>query len=257
MTTLLKLGGSVLTDKSKPYTARSEEIERLSKEIKSALDNNPKLELIIGNGGGSYPHQPAKKGKLKEGIKDAWQLEHLVETFRAAGELNHIIVTALVKAGVPAVAVKPSSAAYSDDKQIVDFNILMIQELLKLNAVPVIHGDVLIDLKQGCYIASTEELFRYVAGMLKVDKVIIGTNVDGVLDGTGEVIPEIYEQNFSSIKRHLKGVDTTDVTGGMIHKVETMLDLASLGPDVLIVNALKPGNVKKALAGEQIGTRIT
>ena len=76
MTILLKLGGSVLTDKSTPYSARKWEIERLAKEIKSALGDN---KLIIGNGGGSFPHQPAKKGKLKDGIKDAWQLEHLVK----------------------------------------------------------------------------------------------------------------------------------------------------------------------------------
>ena len=257
MITLLKLGGSVLTDKSKPYTARHGEIKRLAEEVKEALDDIPHLRLIIGNGGGSFPHHPAKKGKLHEGIKDAWQLEHLVETHRAAGELNHILVTALVKEGVPAIAVKPSSAAYTIDKEIVNFNILMLEELLKLNAVPVIHGDILVDLDQGCSIASTEKLFLYLAKKLDITRVVIGTNVDGVLDDKGKVILEISHKTFVDIVHHLKGSNSTDVTGGMLHKVETMLEMASFGHEIRIVNALKSGELKKALEGQNVGTLIT
>lgn len=255
--TLLKLGGSVLTDKSKPYTARHDVIRSLAEEIREALDSHSGMRLIIGNGGGSFPHHPAKEGKLTGGIKDAWQLEHLVETHRAAGELNHMLVSALVKAGVPAVAVKPSSAAYSDGREIVDFNVLMLEELLKLGAVPVVHGDVLVDLKQGCSIASTEKLFRYLAGMLKVKRVVVGTNVEGVLDDEGRIIPEISSKSIPSIRKHLKGAGATDVTGGMLHKVELLLDIASLGCEALIVNALQRGSIKKALAGKRLGTRIT
>ncbi len=255
--TLLKLGGSVLTDKSRPYTARRDQIRSLAEEVGEALKKDPGMKLIIGNGGGSFPHQPAKKGDLANGIKDAWQLEHLVETHRAAGELNAIMVDSLVKAGVPAVAVKPSSAAYTDGKEIVDFNILIFEELLKLGAVPVIHGDVLVDIKQGCSIASTEKLLSYIAKLLPVKRIVIGTNVEGVLDADGKVIPEITQKSVASIRRHLGGAVGADVTGGMLHKVESMLELANLGHEVLIVNAMKPGCVKKALAGEALGTRIT
>lgn len=256
MITLLKLGGSVITDKSKPYTARNDEISRLSKEIKSAMKKEQNMGLIIGNGGGSFPHQPAEKGKLKDGIRDAWQLEHLVETHRAAAHLNHILVSQLIKESVPAITVKPSSAAYSDNKEVVDFNILLFEELLKLGAVPVIHGDVLVDLKQGCSIASTEKLFQYLASVLNVKRIIIGTNVDGVLDDKGGVIDEITPESFKTIKKHLKGASSVDVTGGMLHKVESMLELAKSGHEIIIVNATVPGNIKKALLGENRGTLI-
>ena len=257
MITLLKLGGSVITDKSKPYTARHDEIRRLAREVKEALDKDKGMRLIIGNGGGSYPHQPAKKGELAHGIKDAWQLEHLVETHRAAGELNHLIVTELVKAGVPAIAIKPSSAAYTDNKEISYFNVMMVDELLKLKAVPVLHGDVLIDIRQGCSIVSTEKLFKYIAGLLPVGRAVIGTNVDGVLDDKDRVIERITSSNFGETKKHLKGAATTDVTGGMLHKVESMLEMSKLVPEIRIVNALKRGNVAAALEGKPIGTLIT
>ncbi len=257
MITLLKLGGSVITDKSTPYTTRDAEIARLSKEVADALKAKPEMRMILGNGGGSFPHQPAKKGDLANGIKDAWQLEHLVETARSAAELNHIIVDSLVKAGVPAISIRPSSAAYTDKRDIVDFNVLMIEEMLKLGAVPVIHGDVLIDLKQGCSIASTEKLFMYLAKVLPVSRVIIGTNVDGVLDDTNKVVRSITPANFSKIKPHLTGASTTDVTGGMLHKVESMLEMSKVVKEIVIINALTPGNIGKALRGEKMGTVIT
>jgi isopentenyl phosphate kinase len=256
MITLLKLGGSVITDKSKPYTARSDEIDRLSKEIRSAMQQDSHMRLVIGNGGGSFPHQPAEKGGLKNGIRDAWQLEHLVETHRAAAHLNHILVSQLVRDSVPAITIKPSSAAYSDNREVVDFNTLLFEELLKLGAVPVIHGDVLVDLKQGCSIASTERLFQYLAKVLNVKRIIIGTNVDGVLDDKGEVISEITPENFKRIKKHLKGASSVDVTGGMLHKVESMLELVKSGREISIINATVSGNVEKVLLGKKIGTTI-
>jgi len=257
MITLLKLGGSVITDKSKPYTARHEEIRRLTKEVREALDNDPGIKLIIGNGGGSFPHQPAKKGDLANGIKEAWQFEHFVETQRAASELNHLIVEALIREGVPAFAFQPSSAGYTEGGEIKQFNMTAINELLKLGAVPVVHGDIMLDTKQGCSIVSTEKILCYLAKELKVTRVVIGTNVDGVFDSDGKVLKCITKKNFDSAKKHIRGAETTDVTGGMLHKVESMLGLSSLGPEVFIVNALTPGNVKKALSGEWVGTKIT
>jgi isopentenyl phosphate kinase len=114
-----------------------------------------------------------------------------------------------------------------------------------------------IDLKQGCSIASTEQLFSYLSKKLPVTRIVIGTNVEGVLDDKGHVIRSITKRNFDSIKQHLKGAGSTDVTGGMLHKVESMLELAEHVREIVIVNALKPGNIKKALEGETLGTAIT
>jgi len=257
MITLLKLGGSVLTDKSKPYTARHDEIKRLAKEVREAMEKEPDMKLIIGNGGGSFPHQPAKAGNLKEGIKDAWQLEHLVETQRAASELNHLLVETLIAEGVPAFAFQPSSAGYTESRKIKEFNMHGIHELLKLGAVPVVHGDVMLDLAQGCSIASTESIFAFLSKEMKTRRIVIGTNVEGVLDSGGKVFSHITNKNFESMKHHLGGSAATDVTGGMLHKVESMLELSALGHEVFIVNATVPGNVKRALLGEWIGTKIT
>ena len=56
---IIKLGGSVVTDKSKPMTARHDVIDRLSKEIASV----PGSKVII-HGGGSFGHIKAKEYEL-------------------------------------------------------------------------------------------------------------------------------------------------------------------------------------------------
>ncbi|MBI4154352.1 hypothetical protein HY501_03370, partial [Candidatus Woesearchaeota archaeon] len=68
------LGGSVITDKSKPYTARRDIIRNLAKEIKEALDEK-KFPLIVGHGSGSFGHTSAAKYSTHNGAinKKSWE----------------------------------------------------------------------------------------------------------------------------------------------------------------------------------------
>ena len=52
--TFLKLGGSLITDKQQPLTAQSTTINRLVKEIRASLNEQPDLRLLIGHGSGSF-----------------------------------------------------------------------------------------------------------------------------------------------------------------------------------------------------------
>lgn len=61
---ILKIGGSILTNKDAPESeVDSESLKRIASEIKSSLDNSPK-DLIIVHGAGSFRHPPAKNTKL-------------------------------------------------------------------------------------------------------------------------------------------------------------------------------------------------
>ncbi|MBS7631517.1 amino acid kinase, partial [Candidatus Bathyarchaeota archaeon] len=60
---ILKLGGSVVTEKDKPVTPNKENIKRLSREIAEAGEG----ELILIHGGGSYGHPVADEYNLSEG----------------------------------------------------------------------------------------------------------------------------------------------------------------------------------------------
>ena len=61
MIAILKLGGSILSDKNIPYSIKWDNLERIAMEIKNALDyyknQDIDMKLIIVHGGGSLDIQ--------------------------------------------------------------------------------------------------------------------------------------------------------------------------------------------------------
>ncbi|MEE9585654.1 MAG: isopentenyl phosphate kinase [Nitrososphaerales archaeon] len=251
---LVKLGGSVITDKSKPFTERMDAIERLAKEIHSARASSG-LRLIVGHGGGSYPHTPAEKFQISRGLIGEESSRGVALVQDAAARLNRLVVNALIDAGEDAVSVQPSACILAESSRIVHWDTQVLQKMLKIDLLPVVYGDVVMDVKQGCSIASTEEIFFYLANLLPVHRVLIGSDVDGVLDYTSrsrEKIDIITPSDKTSISASLQGAETVDVTGGMKSKVELLLKLAEeKGVESEILNASRPGLLEYALKGRR------
>jgi hypothetical protein len=57
----LKLGGSLITDKTQPYKVRLDKLTTLAKEIHSALSSPRNLRLVLGHGSGSFGHYAVKE----------------------------------------------------------------------------------------------------------------------------------------------------------------------------------------------------
>ncbi len=260
---LIKLGGSLITDKEKPFTAKMEIIKDLARQIKEALDKDKNIQLIIGNGGGSFPHYPAVKYKMNKGIKTKDQLKGFCLVQDAASQLNRIIVGEFLKVGIQAVSMNPSSMIISRGGKIKDFFVKPIIKLLDLNLVPVIYGDIVIDEILGSKIYSTEQLLGEIALRLirlnfKIGKIIHNGVTIGVLDENSQNIPKIDKKMFTKIEKNFTLVKGFDVTGGMLHKVKESLDLAQKGIKSLIINGTSKKNLlKKAILGEVVtGTVI-
>ncbi|MDP2845516.1 MAG: amino acid kinase, partial [Candidatus Methanoperedens sp.] len=83
-----------------------------------------------------------------------------------------------------------------------------------------------------------------------------GSDVDGVLDGKGNVIKKITPHSFVDMKKNIRGSASTDVTGGMLGKVSEFLELANKGISSRIFNASRTGMVSRFLYGEDVGTLI-
>ena len=94
-------------------------------------------------------------------------------------------------------------------------------------------------------------IFQFLAEKLKPGRIIIGTNVDGVLDKKNKVIPEVTQKNLGKILENVDDSEAIDVTGGMRHKVETLLET---GIETQIINLKTPGLLKRAISGEIVGT---
>ena len=266
---IIKLGGSVITEKGKPFTEDIGVIRRLAMEIHDALSERD-FALIVGHGGGSYPHVPATKFKTNEGIIDEKSYEGIARVQDAASRLNRIIVGEFINAGVNAITLQLSSTSISENGRIVEMYTKPLKMMLDYGLVPVPYGDVGLDTKQGCCILSTEEIINYLTkhaeGIFKgysLKRIIIGGRVDGVFTGNpdekrdAKLIPVITPKNIREVGGYLAESSGIDVTGGMKQKVGSLLELAEKGVESEIINLLKPGNLKSALLGETgIGTII-
>lgn len=254
----LKLGGSLITQKDKLFTERKDIIERLAKEIHEARQEKD-FKLLIGNGGGSYSHPPAKRYQTTRGIISQESLKGIAEVQDTASRLNRIIVRALLDAGENAISIQPSSVCITENSRIIEFYTKPLEMLLEKEMLPVIYGDVGLDTKQGCSIISSEELFVFLAKKLKPQKIIMAGIVDGVFTAdpiknpSANFIPEVTSENYSKIKKMLSGsASNFDVTGGMLHKVERCLELTSEGIESYIINGLVENRVKETLLGKEV-----
>jgi isopentenyl phosphate kinase len=111
-----------------------------------------------------------------------------------------------------------------------------------------------LDRAQGVCILSGDQIVSFLARKLNPERVLLATDVDGVLDNKGKVIEVINSKNVES---YLGDIATTedDVTGGMKGKVEELVELSKAGISALVINAAVENRVKNALLGKRtIGT---
>lgn len=264
----LKLGGSLLTDKTRPQALRPDVLARLAAEIVEALILRPELRLLLGHGSGSFGHVAARKYGTRAGVHTPEQWRGYAEVSHVASELNRLVVDALRAAGVPALRMQPSASALCRDGELRFLAERPIVVALEHGLVPVVYGDVSLDEVRGGTIISTEEIFAYLAPRLRPTRALLVGEVEGVLTADpasgvrGDLVAQITPETVAGLLQALGGSRGVDVTGGMAAKVLAMLALVRATPDlqcVHILSGLTPGLVRDALTDPDVqrGTRIT
>lgn len=248
---ILKIGGSVITEKGSISRAREAEIDRISHEI-AAFRSDTDSHLILVHGAGSFGHPQAMKYRLSEGF-DA---EGAYLTHASVKVLNSKVVESLNNSGAHALPVHPLSSCLLENGKLVDFQLGQIKVMLERGIIPVFHGDVVMDRTKGASVLSGDRIIPYLALSLNASKIGAGSDVDGVLDENGNVIRKITPFGFMDMKKSIKGSGSPDVTGGMLGKVSELLELAGKGVSSRIFNASRKGMVSRFLYGEDIGTLI-
>jgi isopentenyl phosphate kinase len=223
----LKLGGSLLTDKTRTEVIRHDVLARLAKEIADARVRQPEFRLVLGHGSGSFGHVAAAKHNTRLGVSGPEQWAGFAEVSDAAARLNRYVVTALLETGVPAISLSPSASAVCHDGRLIHLASEPVRAALDAGLVPIVYGDVAFDTVRGGTIISTEEVLDYLAHLLKPHRLLLAGETPGVLDREGRVIPVITPPMLPEIGPLLGGSRGTDVTGGMASKVESMLALVT------------------------------
>jgi isopentenyl phosphate kinase len=257
----LKLGGSLITEKDRPHTPRLEVLDRLAGEIAEALSRNTNLRLILGHGSGSFGHVPARRFGTRAGVHSPEEWKGFIEVWREAIALNQLVMEALQRAGLSALAFSPLSSVTAEDGVLCSWNLEPIQAALQAGLLPVVYGDVVFDLHRGGTILSTEDLFAHLARKLQPQRILLAGLERGVwLDFpvNSVLAAEITPENAGLMQLGLGGSAAPDVTGGMASKVQQSLALVQEvdGLSIEIFSGEPAGSILAAIGGARSGTLI-
>jgi isopentenyl phosphate kinase len=218
---LLKLGGSVVTEKSSGGGIDRAAIDAVAEALGEAG-----FRGAVVHGAGACGHPEAHRYGLARGA-DRSTRTGIPVTHEAVAALNRAVVAALRGRGLDAVGVHPLGACTAEDGRIVSFETEPLRILLGLGCVPVLHGDVVTDRRRGACIVSGDQLVGYLAPRLGLSLVGLMTDVPGVLGRDGAVVKRVSRTGAGDLA--LGASAATDVTGGMGGKVAELLRLADAG----------------------------
>jgi len=252
---IIKLGGSLITDKSRPFSLRKDVIESAIKQIKKSNE-----KLIIVHGGGSFGHPIAKTYKLSEGLDPSVenQILGLAETHDAMNNLNSHIVNCFIEERYPIISIQPSSIFNLDYDQIVINSIEIIESYLNLGLTPILYGDIILDSQISFGILSGDRIILELCKKLKtykVTKVIFVIEKDGIFikdeEGNACLAPELHPNELNNLDLAELG-KKIDVTGGIIGKIKSIEKICKHNIPVQIINGLEEGMILKALQDQEL-----
>lgn len=217
MTTVIKLGGSVITEKDQPETVDREALDRATAAVSKT--NGP---LVLVHGGGSFGHHYAAEYGVSTtvGTEDTSEIRSIHSAMK---RLNTEVIDSLVAANVPAVPVHPFSAGDRDTDGRLRLDTGPVSTMIDAGFVPVLHGDVVADASKGATIVSGDELVVSLATALAAPRVGVCSSVPGVFDEDDRILDRI--ESLDDVASAVGESDTTDVSGGMAGKVRELLVL--------------------------------
>jgi len=265
---LIKLGGSLITDKTRPFILNYDMILEKINEIKY-ISQNIKEKIIIGHGGGSFPHFYAQVYSVQKGFIDKDSQLGFCKVQDSAAILNRIIIKCLLDINCKALSFSISNVCTQTTGNIEYAAIDGLFKMLQHDIIPVVYGDIAFDKNNGCSVISTENIFQYIFNHIekhysdnyRISKIILAGCTDGVYTKDPNIykdavhIEMINNKNYSYIEKFLSEAHGIDVTGGMFSKVKSMLKIKS-DISIQIINGTKKGLLKRAVEGEHVGTII-
>ncbi len=127
----------------------------------------------------------------------------------------------------------------------------IIDKIVADKKVPII-APLGLDKNDQTYNVNADTAAGYISKKINARRLIILSDVEGVLDNNKNLIPEINSESIKNL------IDNETITGGMIPKINNCLDVASNGvKGVVIINGRKNHSVLfELLSDEGSGTLI-
>jgi len=252
---IIKLGGSLITEKNKPFSIRKKIIENSVKQI---IDANKKIILV--HGGGSFGHPIAKKYGIMGGHQPSIQNQifGLAKTHASMEELNSYIINAFLNQNYPAISFQASSIFLKRFTGGFSNFLKPIQLSMDFGIIPVLYGDIILDNDGSFSIISGDQIIYELCKNLKsyhISQVIFAFEQDGLYIKTKERNRELAKKLYVEELNHIQLADLRekiDVTGSIRNKLTVIKDICNLGIPVKLINGLFDYNILKALKQENL-----
>jgi len=247
---LIKLGGSVITDKTQYRTFNRDIIRRLCKEIKDSG-----ADVIIVHGAGSFGHVLAKKYSLQNGFSSPEQVPGVAKVQFDVRELDLMVIRELLDAGIPSISVPPGSCFMMDNGKLILDDPEVLLSASDMGIVPVMFGDVVFDKSKGFGICSGDQLVEVLCDLYDPEKVVFVSDVDGLFDKDPKTNPDaklLPKVTSELLKKVSSDITVDDVTGGVRAKMEAMLRITSPHRECVLVNGAVPGRLYSLLKGDKV-----
>jgi isopentenyl phosphate kinase len=264
--TVIKLGGSLLTDKSKPYEARKSIIESTARELKTCMDEGLVESLVVVHGVGSFGHPPVLEHKLHLGYKSPEQFIPLSKTQRVVNKFRYLLTEEFQKVGLPVNLLHPSSMIVAEKMRFAKTSFEPLKGWLSLGMVPLLGGDLLYDTTMGFCVGSGDVLAVELADQLNAKRLIFAMDVPGIYDDDPRANPkasllkEIDIHDISKVLKGMKQIGKVDASGAMKGKLSSIglaMDLIEDGLETTLLSMMEYGNLVAHLKGQEIDcTRI-
>jgi acetylglutamate kinase len=251
---VIKCGGSVLVDQNL-FNIFIKDIAILKK-----LGLNP----IVVHGGGKRINSRLLKQNIKSDFINGLRVTdkntiNIVEDILI--EFNREIVDALKKQSCETrritskeyniIIVKPVSDKLGFVGTPTNIETNVLKEIIKFNEVPVV-APLGLDGDNQTFNINADTVAGSIAKELKARRLMIISDVEGVLDNEKKLIPEINSKKTKEL------IDQEVVTGGMIPKIINCIDVASNGvKGVVIIDGRKNHSILfELLSDKGSGTLI-
>lgn len=257
---ILKLGGSVITDKKsgRPSLRRSL-IEHIAKELSLAFKKKLLSRIILLHGAGSIGHPLAHRYRLVNQPFTASRLIGMGKTINAMRSLTTSLADILLKAGLPVIPFQTSTFVKKQGERLVFTDTSIIKIILKHHGIPLLGGDIVINNNK-THIGSADILAVQLAKHFPKAKLLFATDIGGVYKKFPPLAPSkpLVRITRTQLQKLILEDKTTitpyDVTGAMIGKLKALLALRKR--TAVIFNGLNPQVFSDILRGKIRGTTI-
>jgi acetylglutamate kinase len=243
-TIVIKYGGNVLIDRSI--------FDNFVEDI--GILNRLGLSIIVVHGGGPRIKRELEKSNIPTQFINGLRVTdkkiiNIVE--KVLIDFNKDIVNSLNKKGSKAVSINTKTKniiEVSPEDEKLGFvgvpkkiNNIVIKDLIKNNQIPVV-APLGLGGNEQTYNINGDTAAGAIAKSLKSRRLLLMTNVEGVLDKEKKLITEI------SSSKILEMIKDETITGGMIPKINTCLDSVNNGvKGVVIMDGRKPHSLLNEL----------